>query len=97
MNTITLICKDIFFYSNLDEAVFFEWIKKISSIQDCKGVADELHLDVKVAMSDDALRNLIALFARYAIEMNDLKQFVTDENRQWFKNKQAYWYSNVFK
>ncbi len=96
MNTTTLICKDIFFYSDLDEAVFFEWIKKIPSIQDCKGVADELHLDVQIGMSDHALRNLIALFSRYAIEMNDLKQFVTDENRQWFQNEKAYWYSNIF-
>lgn len=96
MNNIILICKEVFFYSDLDEAVFFEWIKKIASIQDCKGVADELHLEIKANVSDDELREIIALFSRYDIDMTRLKQFVTDNNKSWFQNEQAYWYSDIF-
>ena len=96
MNTIILVCKEVFFYSDLDEAVFFEWIKKIESIQNCKGVLDEFHLEVSLGVDDDDLREIIALFARYNIVMSQLRQLVRDDNKAWFKNKQAYWYLNIF-
>lgn len=96
MNSTKLICKELFFNSELDEAAFFEWVEKISSIQDCKGIVDELHLEVKCDINDDELRELIALFSRYEVDMSQLKQLATDNNKKWFQNEQAYWYTDIF-
>lgn len=95
-NDILLVCKEVLFYSDHDEASFFEWINKISAIQSYEGVSDKIQLCVARGVQDNDLRELIALFYRYTIDMKQLQQFVTDINQSWFTNKQSYWYSKVF-
>jgi hypothetical protein len=48
-------------------------------------------------IDDNSLRELIALHFRYKIYMKRLAAFETDENRKWFRNSRAYWYSRVFR
>jgi hypothetical protein len=44
------------------------------------------------------LRELLALFYRYKIEMSQFSVFLSEKNKKWFyDNKQAYWYKKVFK
>ncbi len=86
------------FYSKLDESIFFEWVKKIDCIDAIKKedgnflfyiAADELH--------DYSLDDLLALFYRYKVPMKQLRRYLTEDNRKWFKdNKIAYWHKKVF-
>ena len=92
-NPITLICKAVTYYSSFDEDLFFEWLKKIKSITKYDGKLDELYFYVaSAAISDDDLRELLALFYRYKIKnMEQLKLFLNETNRHWFyERKQAY-------
>lgn len=83
-NTIKLICKRVIFYSQFDEDLFFEWIKKISVIIDVKGVLDEIHLYIlDVNLDRAALREIIALFKRYKIDRKQLQVFLNDANEDW--------------
>jgi hypothetical protein len=96
--TIKLICKSVWFYSNIDEDLFFEWIKKIPSIIRCDGRGDELYLYVNNAhISDDDLRELLALFYRYKIDMRQLQVFLQPNNKEWFYGSpKGYWHRRVF-
>lgn len=93
-----LICKRVTFYSQNDEMVFFEWLKRISCIGEIKGVGDELHLQIsRKQISDANLRDLIAIFGRYKINMKQLAQFLNDKNKAWFKGRpKAFWLKKVF-
>src|SRR5205823_3117186 len=77
VNNNYLICKRVSFYSSLDEAIFFGWIKRISCIERFEGAGDELYLDIiDQELSYEDMKNLIALFYRYKINMDQLKPFV---------------------
>lgn len=94
-----MVCKSVLYYSSHDEDLFFDWLKKISSIVDFVGKNDELHINIASTTIDDSdLRELLALFYRYKIKnMNQLEIFLTEANRAWFyENKKAYWHKKVF-
>lgn len=93
-----LTCKGVTFYSQRDEDAFFWWIKQIPCIEKFEGAGDELYLDlVDERLSDDDLDDLIGLFYRYKIDMKQLAQFLTPENKGWFfDNKRAFWHKRVF-
>ena len=93
-----LICKSVWYYSMIDEDLFFEWVKKIPSISTFNGVKDELYLHLtKNCLPDEDLRELLALFYRYQIDMKQFKVFLNSDNKEWFyDNETAYWHKKVF-
>lgn len=93
-----LVCKQVHFYSEGDEITFFEWLKKISAIENIKGVGDEIRLSIpSFDVDDESLRELIALFTRYKVELGQLSQFRNKSNECWFyQNKKAFWRKGVF-
>lgn len=93
MNRNYIVCKKVYFYSQLDEDAFFAWIKSISCIKKFEGAGDELYLDlVDRELSCDDIRNLIALLYRYKIRMDQLQPFITENNKAAAKpwKKQIY-------
>ena len=98
MNTLsTLIASAVLFFSACDEDAFFAWLDKLSCIIEYCGEGIALHITLNVALLDDSsLRELLALFFRYGVEMTQLSVFETDSNRSWFRNSGAYWYTRVF-
>jgi len=76
-----ITCKSVFFYSMNDEAMFFEWIKRISCIKSFEGARDELYLDlVDRELTYDDIKDLIALLYRYKIDMKQLAVLRTPNN-----------------
>lgn len=93
-----LICKRVGFYSENDELCFFEWISRIKAIKKYEGVNDEIHLHIpRNKISNANLRDLTALFYRYKIDMEQLKQFLNDSNREWYAHEEAYWHKDIFR
>jgi len=96
---IRLVCRSVIYYSQNDESAFFEWIKKIPSIENYYGERDELYLNIKNTNIDEAdLEELLALFFRYKIkDMTQLKIFLNDKNKEWFsENPDTFWHELVF-
>jgi hypothetical protein len=93
-----LICKRVIYYSQNDELAFFDWLKRIKCIKEIKGIGDELHLHVSgLRISDTALRDLLAIFERYKIDMKQLVQFSSERNRMWFQDDEMkYWHKRIF-
>jgi hypothetical protein len=43
------------------------------------------------------LREILALFYRYNIDMKQLEIFLSDENKSWFfDNKESFWYGGIW-
>lgn len=96
---IILIGKAIKYYSIGDEDIFFDWIKDIPSIVSLSGVYDELHMHIASShIPDDDLREIIALFHRYKIDMKQLAIFLHEGNYKWFYGKpRGFWFKKIFK
>lgn len=94
-----LHCKNATFYSEKDELTFFEWIGTVPCIKKREHLSDTVVLHVRTKkISDTCLRELLALFFRYEIEMTQLGQFANEENSVWFvENRSSYWFKKVFK
>ena len=95
---VKLVCKRIDFYSAFDEDVFFEWLKKIPCVSTVRGFGEELYIDIdKSKFTEMHLREMLALFYRYDIDMRQLEVFLNDDNKSWFfDNKEAFWHRKIF-
>lgn len=98
MENVKLVCKSVWFYSKIDEEKFFEWVQDIKSIARINGVGDELYLFLTSSdIADDDLREIIALFYRYKIDMKQLTIFLNAKNKEWFfGSPKGYWHRRVF-
>ena len=85
------------FFSNADEKSFFDWLDGLSFVRRYEGHGRTLHIFVSPEEVDEAaLRELIALFYRYNIDLRQLAVFNRADFDHWFRNKRAYWYERVF-
>jgi hypothetical protein len=91
-----LVCKRVTFYSEQDESLMFQWLKRIRAVRRVEGTGDSIVLHVGRRISGSSLRELLALFYRYRISMRQLAQFLTERNNSWFASPMAFWYKAVF-
>ncbi len=92
-----LVCKGVIYFSLNDEAAFFEWMKKLKCIKRIDGSGDELWIFLRSKnLSDRSLRDLIAMFYRYKIDMTQLQQFLNPSNAHWFNDKKLWFHKLVF-
>jgi hypothetical protein len=94
---LELTAQELCFFSQLDEDAFFEWLKKLRCVSKFEGKGEALVIRVLNAKVDEfALRELLALFHRYGLDMKQLSIFDKRGCAGWFHNKEAYWYESVF-
>jgi hypothetical protein len=93
----TLKIESLVFYSNLDEGQFFSWLQALNCVKSVNGVGRTVGVVIDRSLVDEeSLRELLAVFFRYGVPMSQLGVFESSENRQWFRNREAYWYRHVF-
>ena len=90
---VRLDCSNIRFHSQLDEKHLFYWASEIPGF--LRWEQDTLVMRSR-RMSEAALRDLLALFWRYQIPMQQLAQFENKRNTSWFRAPHMYWHRRVF-
>jgi hypothetical protein len=90
---VRLNCSGISFGSQLDEKHLFAWALEIKSV--VKWEQDSLIVRSR-RISETSLRDLLALFHRYDIPMEQLAQFKNANNESWFMAPKMYWHKKVF-
>lgn len=94
---IELCCRRVVFGSPGDEAAFFSWVGSIEGVQRVFGVGDTIRLEMPPVLPDEALRELLAVFRRYDIDMAQLARFASASNAAWFTAPGTYWHDRVFR
>lgn len=85
------------YYSYMDEKHFFSWLEEIDEVSCVTGKASSLEVELEAGMlSDDGLADFIALFYRYRLDMQCLRQFENDSNTAWLRSEDAYWHESLF-
>ncbi len=84
------------YYHENDERAFFEWLSRIKCVKGFDGRGTTLFITLSRKPNDNDLRELLAFFYRYKIDMRQLARFENDLNRAWFRDRRAYWYRRVF-
>jgi hypothetical protein len=90
--TLTDINEGVVFYHPYDERAFFEWLARIP----CVASYDVGEVILKRRPGQDDLRQLLALFHRYGVDMRQLAKFESAKNRSWFSDPIQYWHHAVF-
>jgi len=84
---MVLICSPLRFYTDNDEDLCFQWMKKNKSIKEIKGVGRELHLIIKSnKIPNKDLLDLMGLFDRYKFDSKQLKAFINETNEDLLGN-----------
>lgn len=84
------------YFSQNDEAAMFEWLGRMTFLRDVTGEGRDLLIRLKRAPTDDQLRDLLALFFRYRMDMRSLAILRTTDNESWFADQGGYWFEAVF-
>jgi hypothetical protein len=85
------------YFSENDETAMFEWLGRISVVQDVTGEGCDLIIRLKRAPTDNQLRDLLAVFFRYQMDMTPLAALRTAKNESWFSEQDSYWFDKVFR
>ena len=94
---IELQATGVRFFSQGDEAAFFDWLKKLPMVENIEGRGRTLHIRVNSsAVDEDSLRELLALFHRYGIDLAQLIVFDREDFAEWFRHPDAYWHQEIF-
>lgn len=92
-----LVAKRVWYYSENDEAAFFEWLDKMDCVEKYEGELDILSIYVNKALVDAAsVYEFLALFRRYGVDMKQLLVFDREEFASWFRDPRAHWYKDIF-
>jgi hypothetical protein len=91
-----LVAESVKYYSTGDEQAFFAWLNAIPCVVSADGKGTALTISLSRPPIDEELREFIALFHRYRVDMRQLAGFLTDANQHWFRDKDAYWFRGVF-
>jgi hypothetical protein len=85
MTKIILICSPLQFYTESDEELLFQWLKKVSCIQKIEGIGSELHVHIiSQFIPNKDLLNLMGIFDRYKFDQQQLLVFKNKQNEEWF-------------
>ncbi|WP_316357692.1 hypothetical protein [Devosia sp.] len=84
------------YFSQNDETAMFEWLGRISVVRDVTGEGRNLIIRLKRAPTDNQLRDLLAVFFRYRMDMTTLSILRTAKNESWFADQDSYWFDAVF-
>ena len=96
-NIIVLRADSVKYCSQFDEDAFFEWLNKIQCISQYDGEGSILYIYILRNLVDDCcLREVLAIFYRYNIDMKQLVVFMTKKNKGWLSTPTAYWFDRVF-
>ena len=90
---IYLNCSGVRFGSQLDEKHLFVWAREISCVV---GWEQDTLVVRSRRVSETDLRELIALFWRYNIPIEQLAHFCNSANEAWFTSPKTYWHKKVF-
>jgi hypothetical protein len=97
-STIELQATGVRFLSQGDERSFFSWLEQLQFIQRYEGRGLTLHVSIDfLAVDEEGLRELLAVFHRYGVDPKQLAIFDREEFADWFRNEQAYWHKGVFR
>lgn len=76
------------YFSQKDEDHVFGWAQEIGCV--CSIDRGMLSIDAE-RVSDEELRELLALLTRYKLSIEPLRVLVNSSNENWFNNPQKYW------
>lgn len=61
------------YWSEYDEQVHFDWMRRVACVRDVRGVGSRVYLDVdEAAANDEDVRELIAVYFRYGGDLRQL-------------------------
>lgn len=89
-----LIASNTVFLSPSDEASFFARVKDLQCVLGVKGEGRTIVITLRRAPTEIELRELIAVFFRYHVDLKQLAQF--SEHEAWLKDTRGYWYRGMF-
>lgn len=74
------------FFSDEDEAFFFRWLDKIKCVKKYEGRSHTLCIEVdSTLISENELREMVALFLRYDVDMKQLSVFKQSKFSRWLE------------
>jgi hypothetical protein len=96
MSRLMLIARGPRYFAYGDEKAFFGWLESIPCVASVGGRLRDIHIKLKRQPGDSDLRELIALFSRYRMNMRRLAVYRTARNAHWFDDPKMYWHAKVF-
>jgi hypothetical protein len=83
---LQIIATAVPYYHEADERAFFEWLDRMTFVEDYYGEVRDLFINFNRPPTDDDMWEIIGFCRRYGIEMAQLAKFETPENTAWLRD-----------
>lgn len=94
--SLLFVARSVKYRSSNDERAFFEWLARIDGFESVKGVGNELHIQMNRDLGEHGLRDVIALFFRYNIDLTQIPKVIPPPQQPWLLKEGMYWFSAMF-
>ena len=92
----TLVATWVTYGSYNDERAFFEWLERIEGVERFEGVGRDLLIYVSQEIEELGLRDLVALFSRYGVDLAQIPKAFSVGEHPWLLKETAYWFRAMF-
>lgn len=93
---LQITATDVLYYHEADERAFFEWLDRMTFVEDYHGIGGDLFINLNRRPTDEDMWELIGLCRRYGVDMTQLAKFETDENTIWLRDPKMVWCQEIF-
>lgn len=94
--SLLLVARQVTYGSPNDERAFFEWLERIDGVESVKGIGEEVHIHIKADIDEYGLRDLVALFFRYNVDLTQIPKVISTQIHPWLLKEGMYWFSAMF-
>jgi hypothetical protein len=84
------------YYSLLEEKHYFHWLEEIDGVVEITGTNDGIIVGLDRPADRRLLMEVIALLARFELDMSGLASLCREVDKDYFEDKSAYWYIPIF-
>ncbi|WP_280489798.1 hypothetical protein [Nocardia farcinica] len=83
-------------YYSLDEAAFVSWLRAIECVKSLEGRERTLYITIDLtAVDEGGLRELVALYSRYDLDLARLRVLQECRVGPWFSSPARWWHDEV--
>lgn len=93
---LQIIATDILYYHDADERGFFEWLDRMTFVEDYYGAVRDLFINLNRLPTDDNMWEIIGFCRRYGVDMAQLAKFETPENKAWLRDPDMVFCREIF-
>lgn len=91
-----LVAASVSYRTSNDERAFLDWLYRIEGVDRVQSAGGDVRVHVRRDIDEPALRDLVALFFRYGVDLTQIPKVFSVDAHAWLLDRSGYWFGAMF-